>query len=97
MDPARALELRSTPVKGDPHRHEAPTAQAPPRCLTHEAGISPHHAEGDGLTGLTSKGRLTGVTSDGEPYAFIPRLPHLPAGTPLTRARIPCAMPEASV
>jgi len=79
------------------HRHEAPD-DAGPRCSTHEAGISPRHAEGDGLTGLTSgalsgvpsDGGLSGVTSDGESYRFISVSASFARGTPLTRARIPC-------
>jgi hypothetical protein len=70
------------------HRQPASSQSADgagPRFSTHEAGISPRHAEGDGLTGLTSDGGLSGgVTSDA-------------GGMPVTRARIPWAMPEASV
>ena len=53
-----------------PHRHEA-LDDAVPRCSAHEAGISPRHAEGDGLTGLTSDGGLSGVTSGGDSYHII--------------------------
>ncbi len=67
------------------------------RCLTHEAGHLPSEVEGDGLSGVISGGGLSGVTSDGESYAFI-SVPTLFAGrTPVTRARIPWSMPEASV
>jgi len=76
------------------------------RCLTHEAGDLPREVEGDGLSGVISGGGLSGVTSDGglsgmtidgESYAFT-SVPALFAGrTPVTRARIPWSMPEASV
>jgi hypothetical protein len=61
------------------------------------AGVSPRHAEGDGLTGLTSDGGLSGVTSDGDSYYFISVSASFAAGTPVTRARIPCSMPEESL
>src|SRR5260370_39085779 len=80
---------RSTQHAGQGHpgadRHKAPTAQDPPRCSTQRAGIAPPQAEGDGLSG---------VTSDGEAYAFI-SVPAFVGGVPLTRAMIPWAMPEA--
>jgi hypothetical protein len=63
-----------------------PTTQAP-RCSTQRAGIASPHAEGDGLSG---------VTSDGELYAFISVPAGVADGVPLTRAMIPWAMPEAS-
>jgi hypothetical protein len=69
-----------------PHRHKAPTARAP-RCSTQRAGIAPPHAEGDGLSG---------VTSDGETCAFISVPASFVGGVPVTRARIPWAMPKAS-
>jgi hypothetical protein len=69
-----------------PHRHKAPTAQAP-RCSTQRAGIAPPHAEGDGLSG---------VTSDGETFAFISVPAGVAGGVPVTRARNPWAMPVAS-
>src|SRR5438552_355319 len=59
----------------------------PPRCSTQRAGIAPPHAEGDGLSG---------VTSDGETFAFISVPASFVGGVPLTRAMIPWAMPEAS-
>ncbi len=58
-----------------------------PRCSTQRAGIAPPHAEGDGLSG---------VTSDGELYAFISVPASFAGGMPVTRARNPWAMPEAS-
>ncbi len=99
-------------MEGD--RYKAPTAQAP-RCSTHEAGISPRHAEGDGLSGVTgdgglsgvtgdgglsgvtSDGGLSGVTSDGDSYRFTSVSASFARGTPVTRARIPWSMPEASL
>ena len=69
-----------------PHRHKAPTAQAP-RCSTQRAGIAPPHAEGDGLSG---------ATSDRETFAFISGPAGVVGGVPLTRAMNPWAMPEAS-
>jgi len=99
-------------MEGD--RYKAPTAQAR-RCSTHEAGISPRHAEGDGLSGVTGAGGLSGVTSDGglsgvtgdsglsgmtsdgESYAFISGPAGFAGDTPVTRARIPWSMPEASL
>jgi hypothetical protein len=102
----RALELRSTPAKHTgPHRHKAPAAQAL-RCSSHEAGISPRHAEGDGVSGVAGDGALSGVTGDsglsgmtgdGESYAFISVPASFAGSTPVTRARIPCSMPEASL
>jgi hypothetical protein len=61
-------------------------AQAP-RCSTQRAGIAPPHAEGDGLSG---------VTSDGETFAFISVPAGVVGGVPLTRAMNPWALPEAS-
>src|SRR5439155_14225827 len=61
--------------------------RAAPRCSTQRAGIAPPHAEGDGLSG---------VTSDRESFAFISGPAGVVGGVPLTRARIPWAMPEAS-
>ena len=58
-----------------------------PRCLTQRAGIAPPHAEGDWSSG---------VTSDGEAFAFISAAAGVVGGVPLTRARNPWAMPEAS-
>src|SRR5216684_9217576 len=62
------------------------TMAQPSRCSTQRAGIAPPHAEGDGLSG---------VTSDRESFAFI-SVPAFVGGVPLTRAMIPWAMPEAS-
>jgi len=45
------------------------------------------HAEGD---------ELSGVTNDGEAFAFISAPAGVVGGVPLTRARNPWAMPEAS-
>ena len=59
----------------------------PPRCSTQRAGIASPHAEGDGLSG---------VTSDGELDAFISVPASFVGGVPLTRAMNPWAMPEAS-
>jgi len=59
----------------------------PPRCSTQRAGIAPPHAEGDGLSGVTRDGALSGVSSGPASFA---------GGVPLTRAMIPWAMPEAS-
>ena len=70
----------------NPHRHKAPTAQAP-QCSTQRAGITPPRAEGDGLSG---------VTSDRESFAFISAPACCVGGVPLTRAKNPWAMPEAS-
>jgi hypothetical protein len=69
-----------------PDRNKAPPAQAPRRS-TQRAGIVPPHAEGDGLSG---------VTSDRELNAFISGPAALVGGVPLTRAMNPWAMPEAS-
>ncbi len=58
----RALEVRGT--RAQPSRsayHKRPTAKGR-RCSTQRAGIAPPHAAGDGLSG---------VTSDGESFAFI--------------------------
>jgi hypothetical protein len=60
----------------------------PPDASTQRAGIAPPHAEGDGLSG---------VTSDRESNAFISIPASFVGGVPLTRARNPWAMPEASV
>jgi hypothetical protein len=72
----------------------------PPRCSTQRAGIAPPHAEGDGLSGVTSDGGLSGVTSDGGLSGvtsdFISAPASFPDGVPVTRARIPWAMPVAS-
>jgi hypothetical protein len=99
----RALELRSTPAKHPgPHRHKAPAAQAL-RCSSHEAGISPRHAEGDGVSGVAGDGALSGaagdsglsgMTSDEDAFISVPAA--FVGGVPVTRARIPWAMPEAS-
>jgi len=58
-----------------------------PRCLAQRAGIAPPHAAGDGSSG---------VTSDGEMFAFISGPGGVVGGVPLTRAMNPWAMPEAS-
>src|SRR5205823_7991170 len=61
--------------------------RAAPRCSTQRAGIAPPHAEGDGLSG---------VTSERETFAFISGPAGVVGGVPLTRAMNPWAMPEAS-
>jgi hypothetical protein len=61
---------------------------AGPRCSTQRAGPSPPHVEGNGLSG---------ATSDGEAFAFISVAAGVVGGVPVTRARNPWAMPEASV
>src|SRR6266487_6309475 len=61
--------------------------RAAPRCSTQRAGISPPHAEGDGLSGVTSERESNAFIS--VPAAFV-------GGVPLTRAMNPWAMPEAS-
>jgi len=63
-----------------------PTAQAP-QYSTQRAGIALPHAEGD---------VLSGVTRDGEVNAFISGPAGVVGGVPLTRARNPWAIPEAS-
>ena len=70
----------------NPHRHKAPTAQAP-RCSTQRAGITRPHAEGDGLSGVTSDRELNAFNSVSASFV---------GGMPLTRAMNPWAMPEAS-
>jgi hypothetical protein len=57
-----------------------------PRCSTQRAGIAPPHAAGEGLSGATSDGEFGFISG---PAAFV-------GGVPLTRARNPWAMPEAS-
>ena len=69
-----------------PAYHKRPTAKGR-RCSTQRAGIASPHAEGDVLSGVTSDGELTAFIS--VPAAFV-------GGVPLTRARNPWAMPEAS-
>ena len=54
---------------------------------TQRAGAGPPHAARDGLSG---------VTSDGETFAFISGPVGVVGGVPVTRAMIPWAMPEAS-
>ena len=75
-------------------RHAGPAIQArePQKAdrkgrSTQRAGIAPPHAEGDGLSG---------VTSDGETFGFISGPGAFVGGVPLTRAMNPWAMPEAS-
>ena len=68
----------------DAHRGDG---AGPPRCSTQRAGIAPPHAEGDGLSG---------VTSERESNAFISVPAGVAGGVPLTRAMNPWAMPEAS-
>jgi hypothetical protein len=78
-------QTRRPGIRG-PHRHKAPTVQAP-RCSTQRAGMASPHAEGDGLSG---------VTSDGETFAFISGPAGVVGGVPVTRAMNPWAMPAAS-
>ena len=59
----------------------------PARCSTQRAGIAPPHAEGD---------ELSGATSDRESNAFFSAPACSVGGVPVTRARNPWAMPEAS-
>jgi hypothetical protein len=77
-------------------RHAGPAIQARvsqkahrkwPRYLTQRASFASPHAEGD---------VLSGVTSDGEVGAFISGPTAFVGGVPVTRARNPWAMPEAS-
>jgi hypothetical protein len=83
----RALEVRGTRAQPSrPACHKRPTAKGR-RCLTQRAGIASPHAEGDGLSG---------VTRDGEVNAFISIPAGVVGGVPVTRARNPWAMPEAS-
>ena len=67
----------------DAHRGDG---AGPPRCSTQRAGIAPPHAAGEGLSGATSDGEFGFISG---PAAFV-------GGVPLTRARNPWAMPEAS-
>src|SRR5438034_4310336 len=83
----RALKLRSTSAKHPGPASSQSADGAGPRCSTQRAGIAPPHAEGDGLSG---------ATSDRETFAFISGPAGVVGGVPLTRARIPWAMPEAS-
>ena len=72
------------------HRQPASSQSADgagPRCSTQRAGIAPPHAEGDGLSGVTSEWESNAFISG--PTAFV-------GGVPVTRARNPWAMPEAS-
>jgi hypothetical protein len=62
-------------------------ASGAPDASTQRAGIAPPHAEGDWLSG---------VSSDGETFAFISVPAGVVGGVPVTRARNPWAMPEAS-
>jgi hypothetical protein len=82
-----ALELRSHAGQACKPRKSQSADGAGPRCSTQRAGIAPPHAAGDGLSG---------VTSDGETFAFISVPAGVVGGVPLTRAMIPWAMPEAS-
>ncbi len=79
------MELQAA-IHRQPESSQRPTAKGP-RCSTQRAGIAPPHAEGDGLSG---------VTSDGETFAFISGPACFVGGVPVTRARNPWAMPEAS-
>ena len=59
-----------------------------PRYLTQRAGIALPHAEGDVLSGVIREGEVNAFISG--PAGFV-------GGVPLTRARNPWAMPEASL
>jgi len=83
----RALELRGTRPAIQARVVIKRRRRGRPRCSTQRAGIAPPHAEGDGLSG---------VTSDRESNAFISGPAAFVGGVPLTRAMIPWAMPEAS-
>jgi hypothetical protein len=88
----RADERLAVFVELEPAIHRQPASSqsadgAGPRCSTQRAGTAPPHAEGD---------ELSGVTSDRESNAFISVPASLTGGLPLTRARNPWAMPEAS-
>jgi hypothetical protein len=81
------LELRGMPGGAcRPGSSKSASPQAP-QCSTQRAGIAPPHAAGEGLSG---------VISDGETFAFISGAAGVVGGVPLTRARNPWAMPEAS-
>jgi hypothetical protein len=79
------MELQAA-IHRQPQSSQRPTAKGP-RCSTQRAGIAPPHAEGEGLSG---------VTSDRETFAFISGPAGVVGGVPLTRAMNPWAMPEAS-
>ena len=61
------LGLNGPPPASDahpgPHRHKALTARAFRDAQTQRAGIAPPHAAGDGLSGVTSDGGLSGVSA----------------------------------
>ena len=83
----RALEVRETRAQPSrPACHKRPTAKGR-RCSTQRAGIALPHAEGDVLSGVTRKGEVNAFISG--PAGFV-------GGVPLTRARNPWAIPEAS-
>ena len=71
----------------EPASSQSADGAGPPRCPTQRAGIAPPHAEGDGLSG---------VASDRESNAFISVPASFVGGVPVTRARNPWAMPEAT-
>jgi hypothetical protein len=75
------LELESA-IHPQPGSSQRPTAQAAPDAQLSAPGIAPPHAEGDGLSG---------VTSDGELYGFISGPACFVGGVPVTRARNPWA------
>jgi hypothetical protein len=79
------VELQAA-IHRQPESSQRPTAKGP-RCSTQRAGIAPPHAEGEGLSG---------VTSDRETFAFICVPAGVVGGVPLTRARNPWAIPTAS-
>ena len=79
------MELQAA-IHRQPESSQRPTAKVP-RCSTQRAGIASPHAEGD---------ELSGVTSDRESNAFISVPAASVGGVPVTRARNPWAMPEAS-
>ena len=83
------LTAASGITSGDssPARMVTKADRADPRCSTQRAGIAPPHAEGD---------KSSGVSSDGELFAFISVPAGVVGGVPVTRARNPWARPEAS-
>ncbi len=82
----RALELRGTRPAIQARVVIKRRRRGRPRCSTQRAGIAPPHAAGEGLSGATSDGEFGFISG---PAAFV-------GGVPLTRARNPWAMPEAS-
>jgi hypothetical protein len=82
----RALELRGTRACLQA-RVSQKAYRKGPRCLTQRASFASPHAERDVLSGVTGDRELNAFISG--PAAFV-------GGVPLTRARSPWAIPEAS-